>query len=79
MGSRPSLLLVTGVIGACAAAMALPYTSLGQRVFSFTPLKFKHQIWIILVTIVFFIAMDVVKVLFYRLYEGKEGLSRIGD
>lgn len=72
-GSRPSLLLVSTVFGACAVAMALPYTKIGQQIFSFTPLKFKYQVWIVAVTIVFFIMMDIVKVLFYYFYNRRSG------
>lgn len=70
-GSRPSLLLVLGIIGACVVAMTLPYTKIGQQIFSFTPLEYKYQLWIVLVTILFFIVMDVVKVLFYHFYNSR--------
>jgi len=67
-GSRPSMPLVILAIAVAIVSMALPYTALGQKLFSFVPLEPKLLLWIFGIVITYFITTDSIKCIYYRYY-----------
>lgn len=67
-GSFPSWPVLSLSFLIAALSIALPYTALGQKYLHFTPPSAHHLALIALVTFVYFIITDLVKVLYYRLY-----------
>ncbi len=63
---HPSLALVLLCLSATIFVFVIPYTTFGQRLFSFEPLTFTHMIIIVCIVIVYFIATEIVKLLYYR-------------
>ncbi|MCX5922320.1 MAG: HAD-IC family P-type ATPase [Candidatus Dependentiae bacterium] len=67
-GSMPSIPLVVLTLGVGAVSLVLPFTEFGQRVFHFVPLELTQLLIIAGVVIVYFITVDLVKVLYYRMF-----------
>jgi Mg2+-importing ATPase len=65
---RPSwtLLILSGI--SILIALCLPFTSIGQYFFSFTPVKLEYILWIFGITIAYFITTEIVKVLYYQYF-----------
>lgn len=63
---RPSNSLFWLTIPAAALAVIIPYTSFGQNFFHFTPPLFKHLLWIIGLTCLYFTSTEIFKLLYYR-------------
>lgn len=70
--SRPSfpLLIMAFLVG--VIAVALPYTDFGQTFFSFVPLQKIYLLKILYVVLAYFCTTELVKLLYYRLFNSKE-------
>lgn len=64
----PSWPVLSLTVAIAALAIALPYTWLGQKFLHFTPPTWHHLLLIAIVVLIYFIITDLVKVLYYRLY-----------
>lgn len=70
--SMPSWTLLGFSIGMGALGVLLPFTYFGQRVFSFVPLEIHLLSTIGIIIVAYFIATDVVKVLYYRVVNSQK-------
>jgi len=68
---RPSLTLMSLTAVSTLVAVVLPLTALGQKLFSFSPPTFKMYLYIVFIVIVCFIGLELVKLLYYRLLNGR--------
>lgn len=64
----PSRLLVVSCIVAVALTIALPFTSLGQRLFHFTMPTANFMISVVILLAVYFVLTEAVKVWYYKYY-----------
>jgi len=65
--------MLTSLVALVACiSIIIPQTYLGQQLFHFVPLKSIYLLWIAAIVLVYFIVTDVVKVLYYRMYNGKK-------
>lgn len=69
---RPSMTLLLLSCLSILIALCAPFTSLGQYYFSFAPLKLKYILWILGITVSYFITTEIVKLLYYRFYNNNQ-------
>lgn len=71
--SRPSRSLIGLSIIAFAVTILLPFTTLGQTVFKFTPPALSHMVWILLLAIAYLAMSEKIKLLYYKRKENGVG------
>lgn len=74
--SLPSRLLVILSLAVVSFSVMLPYTSFGQNFFYFVPLTSMHLIWIASIAVAYFLTTDVVKLMYYRMLEKRNGQAK---
>ncbi|MFI5332678.1 MAG: cation-translocating P-type ATPase [Candidatus Babeliales bacterium] len=74
----PSWLLACMIALTAAVGVLLPYTNLGQGAFFFVPITLMQLLKIVIITFAYFIASDVIKTIYFKLYEGKNSKVRVG-
>lgn len=63
---KPSNIILKLSLFAACLAVILPFTTLGQRLFSFIRPSFSHLLLTLTIVILYLISTDIVKVLYYR-------------
>lgn len=75
-GKRPSFLLALGTLVVFILSIGLTYLPFFAKLFSFTILPIQVFVFVILITGVYFISLDFMKVWYYELLQLKTGASK---
>jgi Mg2+-importing ATPase len=68
-GGMPSLLLLGLSLCIGVLSISLPFTHVGQSLFSFVPITVQELTWIFGIVAVYFITNEAVKLSYYKMYE----------
>lgn len=66
----PSWLLACMIALTAAVGVLLPYTNLGQGAFFFVPITLMQLLKIVIITLAYFVASDIIKTIYFKLYQG---------